>query len=293
MVNNIKDNKYIIEFHNAQVGIKPLKVEDHGKSINEISAERLNICINDFETGLRQNIIDMIKYRSDEWSEYITEYANNHIKRLQYDKKKLWNYALPLDDQKLIEKDLLMKYVHPRLVYKKQFMPTEITELIEYEEEICLQETELENKAKKYKSKNKAKYTDLMSKKSKLTSIKIQIRKNITDLKKFYGIEIGKQNSDGKTEFMSYVQTGEVLLAHENEKSKALEQQLNEIEVLNSVEKIKEKAEEILNSKQLFVFKLYYELGSTQQEIANILGVSQPAVIQQIKTINKKINLKI
>lgn len=88
---------------------------------------------------------------------------------------------------------------------------------------------------------------------------------------------------------ISYESSFDAPLYDDYNKKECVLEQIQDIKKEQLLEKIRSLAEKTLTPKQQVVFHLYYFLGLKMKEIADMIGVSQPAVKQQLNTIVKKI----
>lgn len=296
IIDSIGVNVYIKTFVDIQIGHKPITQSELYAGlfdIEEVSATRLNVDTNVFLKGLRENVEEAYNIVQYQWLEYINKYYKNKLIKDNVEKtENRWE----VDEERLKELDALMKYSHSRRTYQDN-IPTEIKQLYDYREKLAEQIKYLDKQKKKYHKKNKERYFDYKQKASKLKTFKIQVDKDISILKRHYGISIENKNAQGQLNAgnnISYnINNGEVLSAHENQIDSMKLEQYNELFDKVYVGKIKEIAEKHLNSRQIIIFELYYFVGMKQREIADMTGIQQPNVARDLDVIIGKLKKEI
>ncbi|MBX0320171.1 RNA polymerase sigma factor [Shouchella clausii] len=302
LMSQIKDSRFIRAYHDVKIGIIASKKLKAARQLGESpkpfegtpeeeAAHLLDISVEEMQEGLLTNYQAMSDQAYSQWATYIQAYANsyNKSKAKLSTKPSQWSKDLTLNTEKLIELDQLKKHVHPRHAYRKSFEPTSLSELENYRKTIAKKLSESKKKAIKYKEINPSLFTEYRNEYKKLAAIKIQVDKDIGLLKKIHKLPVGNQNQKGKKEMISYESSFDAPLYDDYNKKECVLEQIQDIKKEQLLEKIRSLAEKTLTPKQQVVFHLYYFLGLKMKEIADMIGVSQPAVKQQLNTIVKKI----
>lgn len=286
LMGKIDDAEYIKMYHDIQLGIIPMKIDDHEKKIEDVAAENLNITSYEYIQNLNVNIEKMVEVNYSLWIKSINKQFKNKLIKDSIDEKDILAH---MNDVKLKEIDFIRKYVYSNERYHLDILPKDIEELYEYRDYIINKINEFEEMKGKYFKKDNVRFTYYKNKISQYTNIKIEVNKDISILKDHYFIPKGNQNNKGKKEFIRYNSNSSHII---NAQAKTMyTSKLQQIELITSdidVGKIKEIARKVLTNRQYIIFELYYLNGLTQQEIADIIEVSQPFIKKSLdKIINK------
>lgn len=291
LIKKINNSQYIKLYHDIQLGIIPMIVFDHDKTIEEFAAEKLNISSYEYIEKLNENIQDIVNLNCILWLESINKTYKNKLIKNESDDKKILTH---INDEKLKELDFIRKYVYSNERYQLDELPKDIQELYDFRDYIIKKIDEFKDMKEKYYEKDDVLFEYYKSRLSQYETIKIGVNKDISILKKHYSIPKGNQNNKGKKEFISYYSDdgsipNKVLIKHEyqNYHNKLSQHEKLESEVY--VSKIKEIAKKILTNRQYIIFELYYLNGFTQQETADIMGIPRPNVTSELKIIINKI----
>ena len=282
--------KYIKLYHDVQIGKVPLREYDNLSEklgvtdiISLVTGEELS----KVEERLHYEITEMYEFNKLTW----LRTNKNKYKDIEITYEDEKDKIVHINEDKLIKLDYMIKYTHHANRYKDDFKPSEIEELEEYREIILKNIDKYKKLSNKYKGENTERYTKYRGLLSKFNAIKIQIDKDIGELKRHYNLPIGKQNQYGRRSFVSYNSgISEIADSHENSKRNLIEEQIDYFNVKYSVGKLHKIAEKKLTERQLMIYKLYYENGLTQREIADIMGERRDNIKNGIKAILKKIN---
>lgn len=272
LVETIKKPIYIVTMKNIIIGNTPMQVSDHGKSVEQVSSEKIGISLEEFNKGLKKNIKDIIKNNRSNWEKYINERYKNIY----------FNYT---DD---ISNEWVGDILNPQdgiiLTYKRDSVMKELSKedeetlngLISYQKEL----EELINSG------------DLSDREvSRLTTMNISIRKDIYDIRKTNGEVFYDNRYRGKRQMVSYEREIRNNLAiHNQQNEERLDDQNEDIVKQENIKKIKNIAKEKLTTRQYIIFQLYYLNGMTQQEVANIIGLKQPYIVEASRAIIKRIS---
>lgn len=281
LVRNIESKihkDFMEEYLDIQTGQKPMVVNDYGKKILDVVSERLGVDREHCENLYVESIDMIIKNNYDDWLRFINNNYFNKKVSVEKPKKILES---KISDESFYATDYIKKYVNPKFIYDKEELPTDLQQFINYELYNYNEIKCLKQELKQEKDKDKRKFIkDFIVKRTK---IKIELCKDISELKKIHRIPIEKTNKKGKNFNYSYNENQDYLINDEN---------YNIINEINA-NKIKRIAKNILTERQYIVFNLYYNIGLTQQKIAKILNDDQRNITNDLKYLTKKIKLEL
>lgn len=288
----MNDNSYIEMIHNIIIGKTPYTNKDRDLSVIEVAAKRIGNSPEDFEQRLSTNIFEMQQIGREVWLQWVNQCYHNCDFGIESKKTKKHNFLL--NDKKLRELDFLRKYSYNKRIYNKEQLPKSIQDLYDYRETILNNIDTNKKMAKKYHKKDNERYKKYNKEIKRLVNIKIGVDKDIGILKTHYNIPIGKQNGSGRIVNISYnPNDGHIIQQQERRLEKAIEMQNEALIDEFHVGKLQKIAKNILTIRQYIIFEMYYINGMTQQEIADVLGVSQQAIDKSVSKAIKKIKSEI
>jgi hypothetical protein len=264
IINEI-DSDVLNEYVNIQIGKNPMQLDDYGKEITEVIAERLHITLDQCESELTEAIELIISQQHREW---FLNYLNNYK-----------GLTVPDKQEKKIE-DMVSLKDWERIDYEKKYLwKKNVKPLPHYPEQL--------NDLLDLRQKNNKKIDQLERDMSDLKLLKklyrerIRIDEDITDIKHSFGFKVADTNWKGRSD------------------DRIAYQDNLDIEELNTYDlkvfdelayhKIMSIADEVLTDKQRVVFYLYFENELKQEEIATIVDDTQGNISRDLKNILHKI----
>lgn len=278
LIDKIDNNEFIILYHDAKIGRHSSKHTKTASDIGDICAKIMKINKNEFDEGLLGNVEDVVKINKQEWLEYINKKYKNKIIVSEPIKKKeqIDTINRNTSSEKTVKNKI--ELTQEQLQQKEK----DLSGLYEYLDDI-------ENRLDTL-SKSDKKGTDEYK---KLTNIKIQVQKDINIIRKSYGEALGNQNKMGRRGFVSYDSENpnyqHIVSTHENYLSNLKDEQIYELKKEEKIKEVKNIAKKILTNRQYIIFEFYYFNGLTQQEIADLMGLDQRNITNDLKIIINKI----
>lgn len=276
LLSNLKDNQCLKTIHDLSIG--NIKNTDTNKTIKEIASERLGLDENDFNIKLESEINELVELRKQEWLNFIrNKYGKTSLKE-SFKKKNSQNIKI----QKITPVNKLDNYTSPKPKVNKP-TPEQLKEkerdlrpLYEFERLIDRKMRRLENLGEKESKVYKT-----------LLKVKIQVRKDINYVRRYYGEVIGNQNRRGRTKPLPL---HEVKITNKEmlETNRADTDYISD-SVKIQVRLIDQVAKEVLTHRQYIMFKLYYFDELTHQKIAELMQIPRQNVSRDLGTSLEKI----
>lgn len=289
LLDSVENVTIVKMYHDIQLGLSPMTVDDYGLDILEVIVKRTNLPMKEIVFGLNREMDTIVEQNKVNWTNSINiNYKNTYLGALEENKEPKQNFGV--NESENLRIDFMRKYIYPSTLYDKTDLPQDLEEMLTLQRNTKDKVKELQALVLKYKKKDNKRHNDFKTRLKQMTNFKIQIDKDVVLLKKHYNIPIESNNKKGKTSFMSYdLNNQEVLKGHQDVQREQILSSYDKIDSHIQVGKIKEIAEKTLTKKQLLIFNLYYFGEMTQQEIAGIIGDNQPNVKNDIKRILVKI----
>lgn len=292
VLENMETKKCLTVVHDIQVGkIK----KDFKLNTNQQGAKLLGLKNDKFESALESEIEDVVRVKKNLWLGYINEkyrntYWNNVFESNNnkdesniIDKINSTPHKVSFDTNKICLRGV--NEVREKEIIKNPQKEKDLLPLVEFEKELKEKISKLESEGKKGSPECR-----------KLTTTRIATRKDINIIRRSYGEVLGSQNSSGKRTFVTYGEENpyfnDILKAHEDELEKVKEDSFNEFLKEEKLNQIKKVAKNELTNRQYIIFEFYYFNGMTQQEIADVMGVSKQMINKDIPRIISKLKSK-
>lgn len=268
LTRQVQDSGVSIECVTRYIKVKTGKTDVFSyKSVEEQCADELGIGLEQFEDKLEGEIEELVEHNKKNWLSYI---RNNYGEKIE-----LQEPPKRVEKAEVVKQDLKTSGHNGKFDVDIKGMNRDLADYLSYLEEINRKLEELEKEGKKGTSEY-----------SKLTTIKIQVQKDINIIRRSYGDKIGNQNSGGRTSFTPYdhenKEFAHIIEAHEEYLANLLDSQLSEHKKNKLTNKVKKIAREVLTNRQFIIFKLYYFNDLTQQEIAEIVDLKRHSVSEYL-----------
>jgi len=256
------------EYVSIQTGKNPMTVDDYSLEITEVIANRLNISLEECEDRLTKAIELLLAQKHREWFvNYLNNYKGKYIKSTKKKRSQLH------DLNNWQEIDYKKKYMWKNNISPDSKYSSELNQLLDYRKDNLDEIKKLENRS--------ALNQNQVEKLKFLKKNQVSIDKDVSELKKWIGIPLCRNNNKGKKEIHSF---------NENIDS---DQEINTYDnnILDSLNyhKIQRIADKVLTDKQKVIFYLHFENQLQQEEIADIVDDTQGHVSRDIKKIIEKI----
>lgn len=261
-----KGLEFLTEYIYIQLGRTPMSVEDHGKEISEVIAERRGIGKDECDREISKEIDIVVERNKQGWIESVLNQEIYHYPKKVGAKREYFS------DEKNKKIDFEIK--HGRLAEEqvgkeKEWYPESLQNVIDAQKENENRMSELRS----IKERNEEERKEL----NRRIKYDIRLFNDIQELKRHYGYEYAQESiREGSYSFNEDIDI---------EDDFELDEALGEWEV----ESIKVMAEEVLTDRQFIVFNLYYIVGMTQQEIADILSSYKSNINRDIVNIISKL----
>ncbi len=252
------------EYVSIQTGKNPMNVEDYELEITEVIANRLSISLKDCEEKLTKAIELLLAQKHREWFvNYLNNYKGKYIKNITKKKSQLH------DLNNWQEIDYKKKYMWKNNLLPSDVYPNELNEMLEF------RERNNEKIRKVEKSKNKE---DL----ARLYRERVRIDQDISDIKKYYNIQLNKTNWKGKSKLKK---------SYNDDFDFVEDVDTYDSSVFDSLtyHKLQRLADEVLTDKQRVIFYLHFENQLHQREIAEIVDDTQGNISRDVKKIIEKL----
>lgn len=237
----------LFEYFCIQTGKKPLKLNNNEDLLDNIS-KRLNMDKEKCSDFLLQSINQIISINKANWLQWVKKYLLYGVKREDRSKIKK-----PIVKDEI--KNEINKVNNKQNKLNDKELPDDLKQYIIYEK---YNHKKIKELKKILKTVNEEKRKIINKEIKQRIKIEIELHKDISTLKYIYKIPVKPLNKQSKTKKFSF--NDEYLNV----------QEIYDFQDDIDIEKINIIAKEKLTNRQYLVFDLYYNLGITQQEIADI-----------------------
>lgn len=283
LMDMVQDNKYIKIYHDVQTGKKSVNAKEASKPVKKICAERLSIPLEKYEEKLEENVLELCKININNWINYINKKYKN----------KIILTTPSINQDRSIDELTNPNNGNSNIVGVKEEIESKEEEKERYLSDLYEFLSNIESKIKQAKERGEEDTSEY----KKLVSIRIDVLKDINIIRRSYGEVLGNQNSSGRRSFVSYDSENpeyqNIISEHEGVLNEVRDDQLSEQKKQEKLKLIKNIAKKVLTNRQYIIFEFYYFNGLTQQEIADLMGVSKQMINKDIPIIVQKIKASI